>query len=126
MNLRDWFKRHESKPTRLDSRAEAWAHERFADRSSAIAAKVLDIVAEQLGIDVTTILPTSRFIEDLRCVEMEDVEIVMSIEEEFGFKMPDEDAERIITVDDLIRYIEAKCLEKSLPRSAPAPPVHCD
>ena len=73
-----------------------------------ILAKVKGMVAGQLGKTEDEISPESSFIEDLGADSLDTVELVMAFEEEFGIEIPDEDAEKIITVGDAIRYIDQK------------------
>lgn len=65
------------------------------------------IVAEQLGVDESEIVPSARFTDDLHADSLDLVEMIMSLEEEFGVEIPDEDAEKILTVQDAMDYIEA-------------------
>jgi acyl carrier protein len=65
------------------------------------------IVAEQLGVDESKIVPTASFSEDLNADSLDLVEMIMSLEEEFGVEIPDEEAEKIRTVGDAMAYIEA-------------------
>jgi acyl carrier protein len=65
------------------------------------------IVAEQLGADESKIVPTARFTDDLNADSLDLVEMIMSLEEEFGVEIPDEDAEKIVSVQDAIDYIDA-------------------
>ncbi len=69
--------------------------------------KVKEIVAEQLGKDVNEIAPTASFIDDLGADSLDIVELVMKMEEEFGIEIPDEEAEKIKTVNDVVEYIKA-------------------
>jgi acyl carrier protein len=64
------------------------------------------IVAEQLGVDEAKIVPSARFSDDLNADSLDLVEMIMSLEEEFGVEIPDEDAEKILTVQDAIDYID--------------------
>ena len=64
------------------------------------------IVAEQLGVDESKITPNARFTDDLNADSLDLVEMIMSLEEEFGVEIPDEDAEKIVSVQDAIDYIE--------------------
>ncbi len=73
----------------------------------AVEEKVKKIVAEQLGVDIAEIKPSSSFIEDLGADSLDTVELVMALEEEFGVEIPDDQAEKIISVGDAIKYIEA-------------------
>jgi acyl carrier protein len=68
--------------------------------------KIREIVAEQLGVDVEEITPEASFVDDLGADSLDTVELVMALEEEFGIEIPDEDAEKIATVADAIKYIE--------------------
>ena len=64
------------------------------------------IIAEQLGVKPEQITPEAKFIEDLGADSLDTVELVMALEEEFGNEIPDEDAEKLISVGDVIRFIE--------------------
>ena len=64
------------------------------------------IVAEQLGADESKIVPSARFTDDLNADSLDLVEMIMSLEEEFGVEIPDEDAEKIVSVQDAIDYID--------------------
>jgi acyl carrier protein len=69
--------------------------------------KVKEIVAEQLGKDVNEITTGASFIDDLGADSLDIVELVMKMEEEFGIEIPDEEAEKIKTVNDVVEYIKA-------------------
>jgi acyl carrier protein len=69
--------------------------------------KVREIVAEQLGKDVNDITTGASFIDDLGADSLDIVELVMKMEEEFGIEIPDEEAEKIKTVNDVVEYIKA-------------------
>lgn len=71
-----------------------------------IEARVIAIVAEQLGIEEDTIRTNASFIEDLGADSLDTVELVMALEEEFGCEIPDEAAEKITTVRDAVEFIE--------------------
>jgi acyl carrier protein len=68
--------------------------------------KIKAIVAEQLGVDEAEITEEASFVDDLGADSLDTVELVMALEEEFGIEIPDEDAEKIGTVKDAIKYIE--------------------
>ncbi len=70
--------------------------------------KVKSIIIEQLGVKAEDITPESSFINDLGADSLDTVELVMALEEEFGVEIPDEDAEKISTVGEAIKYIEQK------------------
>ena len=72
--------------------------------------RVRKIIAEQLGVDEANIAPKTSFVEDLNADSLDLVELIMSLEEEFGegsqgFEISDEDAEKIVTVQDAVNYI---------------------
>ena len=72
--------------------------------------RIKKIVVEQLGVEETEVVPTASFVDDLGADSLDLVELIMSLEEEFGspdqkVEIPDEDAERIITIQDAIDYI---------------------
>jgi acyl carrier protein len=70
--------------------------------------KVKSIIAEQLGVKQEEIKPESSFIDDLGADSLDTVELVMALEEEFGIEIPDEDAEKMTSVGEAIKYIESK------------------
>ncbi|MBX0311388.1 acyl carrier protein [Sulfurihydrogenibium sp.] len=70
--------------------------------------KVKQIIADQLGVDIEKITPEAKFVDDLGADSLDVVELIMAFEEEFGIEIPDEDAEKITTVKDVIDYINSK------------------
>ncbi|MDP9291532.1 MAG: acyl carrier protein [Verrucomicrobiota bacterium] len=78
----------------------------MADTS--IEEKVKNIIVEQLGVTPEQVTPTASFIEDLGADSLDTVELVMAFEEEFSVEVPDEDAEKLQTVGDVVKYIEEK------------------
>jgi acyl carrier protein len=70
--------------------------------------RVKEIIADQLGVDIEKITPEARFVDDLGADSLDVVELIMAFEEEFGIEIPDEDAEKIATVKDVIDYINSK------------------
>ena len=68
--------------------------------------RVAEIIAEQLGVDVSEVVPEASFIDDLGADSLDTVELVMALEEEFGIEIPDEDAEKITTVKNALEYIK--------------------
>lgn len=74
--------------------------------SPEIEARLRKIVAEQLGVDETQIVPSASFSKDLNADSLDLVELIMSIEEEFGIEIPDDDAEKIETVNDALSYLD--------------------
>ncbi|HEU5393926.1 MAG TPA: acyl carrier protein [Candidatus Methylomirabilis sp.] len=72
----------------------------------AVDEKVKRIIVEQLGVEEAQVKPEAKFIEDLGADSLDTVELVMALEEEFGLEIPDEEAEKILTVQDAVRYIK--------------------
>ncbi len=70
--------------------------------------RVKDIIVEQLGVNADQVTPEAKFIEDLGADSLDTVELVMAFEEEFGAEIPDEDAEKLQTVGDVVKYIEER------------------
>jgi acyl carrier protein len=73
---------------------------------SDLEARVKKIVAEQLGVAEADVKNESSFVEDLGADSLDNVELVMALEEEFGIEIPDEDAEKITRVREAVDYIE--------------------
>jgi acyl carrier protein len=71
----------------------------------AIDKRVKNIIIEQLGVEEDEVTPNASFIDDLGADSLDTVELVMAFEEEFGIEIPDEEAEKIKSVGDAIRYI---------------------
>ena len=78
----------------------------------AVQDKITEIIVEQLGVKPEEVVPEASFVDDLGADSLDTVELVMALEEEFGIEIPDEDAEKIQTVGDAIRYIETKAGSK--------------
>ena len=76
--------------------------------TSAIEAKVKNIIADQLGVGEDEIKPESSFIEDLGADSLDIVELVMAMEEEFEVEIPDEEAENIKTVGDAVDLVVSR------------------
>ncbi|MBN1871842.1 MAG: acyl carrier protein [Candidatus Omnitrophica bacterium] len=74
----------------------------------AVGEKVKEIIAEQLGVKKEEVTEEAKFIDDLGADSLDTVELVMALEEEFGIEIPDEDAEKMVTVGEAIKYIEQK------------------
>jgi len=73
-----------------------------------IEAKVKKIISEQLGVPEGDVKPEASFVNDLGADSLDTVELVMALEEEFSVEIPDEDAEKIGTVQSAVDYIKAK------------------
>lgn len=68
--------------------------------------RVKEIIVEQLGVDEGEVAPNASFVDDLGADSLDIVELVMALEEEFSIEIPDEDAEQITTVGEVITYIK--------------------
>jgi len=74
--------------------------------------KIKSIIAEQLGVKPEEVTDQAKFVEDLGADSLDTVELVMALEEEFGIEIPDEDAEKMTTVGEAMKYIEEKASSK--------------
>lgn len=72
---------------------------------SDVAERVKKIICEQLDVPEEDVVPTASFVDDLGADSLDQVELIMAMEEEFDVSIPDEDAEKIITVQDAIDYV---------------------
>jgi len=79
---------------------------------SAIAEKVKSVIAEQLGVKAEEVTDQAKFVDDLGADSLDTVELVMALEEEYGVEIPDEDAEKLTSVGDAIKYIDEKLASK--------------
>ncbi len=75
---------------------------------AAVEDKVKQIIVEQLGVDEAEVTPNASFVDDLGADSLDTVELVMAFEEAFDLEIPDEDAEKIRTVQDAVQYISAR------------------
>lgn len=80
---------------------------------SNIEARVKEIVSEQLGVKVEELKTNASFVDDLGADSLDTVELVMALEEEFDTEIPDEDAEKIATIQDAINYINEHLQESA-------------
>ena len=76
------------------------------------AEKVKQLISEQLGIDEADITPNAHFIDDLGADSLDQVELVMALEEAFDFEVSDEDAEKMLTVQSAIDYVDRHAKRK--------------
>jgi acyl carrier protein len=74
----------------------------------AVEDRIKKIIAEQLGVDEDEVVPEASFVDDLGADSLDTVELVMAFEEEFDIEIPDEDAEKILTVGRAMDYIKEK------------------
>ena len=72
-----------------------------------ITSKVQEIIVDKLGVDAAEVTPEASFTKDLGADSLDTVELIMEFEKEFDIQIPDEAAEKIVTVGDAIKYIEA-------------------
>lgn len=79
---------------------------------SDIAERVKKIIEEQLMVDSSEVTVDASFVDDLGADSLDVVEMIMEIEDEFGIEIPDEDAEKLATVGDAIKYIERRVEQK--------------
>lgn len=79
---------------------------------SDIGERVKKIIVEQLGVEENKVVPEASFVEDLGADSLDNVELVMALEEQFDTEIPDEDAQKILTVRDAIEYVSSRVLEK--------------
>lgn len=77
-----------------------------------IEERVKKTVAEQLGVEEEKIIPEARFVDDLGADSLDTVELVMAFEEDFNMEIPDNDAEKIATVQDAVEYIKRNIKEE--------------
>lgn len=75
---------------------------------SKIEDRIKKIIAEQLGVDESKVVPEASFVEDLGADSLDTVELVMALEEHCEIEIPDEDAQKILTVRDAIEYVTAR------------------
>ena len=78
-----------------------------------VAQKVKSIIAEQLGVKIEEVTDSASFVDDLGADSLDTVELVMALEEEFGIEIPDEDAEKMTSVGEAVKYIEEKAAKSS-------------
>jgi acyl carrier protein len=71
----------------------------------AVEAKMIDIIVEQLSVDREKVVPGASFVDDLGADSLDLVELIMAMEEEFDIEIPDEEAEKILTVQNAIDYV---------------------
>ena len=73
---------------------------------NSLADRISKIIVEQLGVNEDQVKPEAKFIEDLGADSLDTVALVMALEEEFGTEIPDEDAEKLQSVGDVIKFVE--------------------
>jgi acyl carrier protein len=73
-----------------------------------VAEKVKEIIVDQLGVSADEVLPEAKFVDDLGADSLDLTELIMAMEEEFSVEIADEDAQKIVKVQDAIDYVSAK------------------
>lgn len=79
---------------------------------SNVAERIENVIVDQLGVDCEEVTPDATFVHDLGADSLDQVEIIMAVEEEFGIEIPDDDAERLTTVAEATAYVERRLAEK--------------
>ena len=74
----------------------------------AVEDKVIDIIVDKLGVERAEVTPEAVFVDDLGADSLDLVELIMAMEEEFGFEIADEEAEKLRTVQDVISFVQAR------------------
>jgi acyl carrier protein len=87
-------------------------HNHGEESVMSVEERVKKIIVEQLGVNADEVSAESAFVEDLGADSLDTVELVMAFEEEFDLEIPDEDAEKIATVGDAIKYIDEHAAKK--------------
>jgi acyl carrier protein len=77
-----------------------------------VTEKVKKMIVDQLGVSEAEVIPEAKFIDDLGADSLDIVELIMALEDEYGIEIPDEDAEKMETVGDAIKYIEEHLVNK--------------
>ncbi len=80
----------------------------FIFMSENITNRITKVIVDQLGVEESKVLSAASITDDLGADSLDTVELVMALEEEFGTEIPDEDAEKIKTVQDIMDYIQSK------------------
>ncbi len=74
----------------------------------AVEDKVIDIIVDKLGVERSEVTPEAVFVDDLGADSLDLVELIMAMEEEFGFEIADDEAEKLRTVQDVISFVQAR------------------
>ena len=92
-------------PLGVDELIVKRGEERGLDREE-ILGKIQEITADRLGVDESDVTPDASFREDLEADSLDLVELIMELEEQFGMEIPDEEAEKITTVEEAVDYVQ--------------------
>ena len=68
--------------------------------------RVVSVIADKLDVPADDVKPNSRFVEDLNADSLDQVELIMALEDEYDITIPDEDAQKIVTVEDAVSYVD--------------------
>ncbi|RVZ58446.1 acyl carrier protein [Helicobacter pylori] len=99
-NLREWRR---SKNSQNNNKA-------FNTNDTNLFETIRVVIAEQLNVDTAQVTPEAEFVKDLGVDSLDIVELIMALEERFGIEIPDEQAEKIVNVGDVMRYIEKQLI----------------
>ena len=80
----------------------------YSNMAAILEDRVKDIIVEQLGVNAEQVTPEASFIDDLGADSLDNVELVMAFEEEFGAAIPEDDAEKLTTVGKVVEYLKSK------------------
>jgi acyl carrier protein len=75
---------------------------------TSIEARVIEIIASELSVEKSKVVPEASFVEDLGADSLDNVDLVMALEDSFETEIPDEDAQKMLTVKDAINYVKSK------------------
>ncbi len=106
-NLRKW---RDLRNTPIETNKREFEEIKDRGSFSALFENVRSIIAEQLNVDAAQVTPEAEFVKDLGTDSLDVVELIMALEEKFGIEIPDEQAEKIVNVGDVVRYIENNTL----------------
>jgi len=73
-----------------------------------IEQRLKELIVQQLGVDESAVVPEAKFVDDLGADSLDLVELIMALEDEYGIEIPDEDAEKIVTVGDALNYLKER------------------
>ncbi|HEX16494.1 MAG: acyl carrier protein [Deltaproteobacteria bacterium] len=76
--------------------------------ASSLEERLKELIVQQLGVDESEVVPEAKFVDDLGADSLDLVELIMALEDEYGIEIPDEDAEKIVTVGDAINYLKER------------------
>jgi acyl carrier protein len=93
--------------TKAVPRIDAWflQNNNQGDNNMALNQEMIDIIVEQLSVEKDKVVPEASFVDDLGADSLDLVELIMAMEEKFDIEIPDEDAEKIVTVQDAVDYV---------------------